>query len=144
MNMPFEFLLRVRFYGRDHRGSPILLPIPYRILCLSRGGMEEPDHRQCRLLRPRRERPRDRAAEQRDELAPFHSITSSARPERGSGTVMPSAFAVLRLITSSKRVGCSIRQFIYARHSIERPASGTLAAPRKDFLRANLLDEVLT
>jgi hypothetical protein len=32
------------------------------------------------LLRPRRERPRGgRAADQRDEFAPFHSITSSAR-----------------------------------------------------------------
>jgi hypothetical protein len=31
------------------------------------------------LLRARRERPRCRAAEQRHEFAPFHSITSSAR-----------------------------------------------------------------
>src|SRR5262249_14595742 len=30
------------------------------------------------LLRPRRERPRRRAAEQRDEIATYHSITSSA------------------------------------------------------------------
>jgi hypothetical protein len=30
------------------------------------------------LLRARRERPSSRAAEQRDELASFHSITSSA------------------------------------------------------------------
>ena len=52
------------------------------------------------LLRARRERPRDRpAAEQRDERAPLHSITSSARPDRGSG--MPSAFAVSRLRNSS-------------------------------------------
>jgi hypothetical protein len=29
---------------------------------------------------------------------PFHSITSSARPESGSGTVMPSALADLRLM----------------------------------------------
>jgi hypothetical protein len=34
-----------------------------------------------RLLRPCRERPRRRAAEQRDELPPLHSITSSARKE---------------------------------------------------------------
>src|SRR5262245_48483148 len=34
--------------------------------------IEEPDHRHRRLLRARRERPRGhRAAEQRDELAPF-------------------------------------------------------------------------
>src|SRR5262245_11153597 len=44
------------------------------------------NHRHCRLLRARRERPSGRAAEQHDELAPLHSITSSApggghRPE---------------------------------------------------------------
>src|SRR5215510_8807080 len=45
-----------------------------------------------------RQRPgRRRAAEQRDELAAFHSITSSARAESVGGTSMPSAFAVLRL-----------------------------------------------
>src|SRR5262245_30957404 len=33
---------------------------------------EEPDHRHRRLLRVRRERPRGRTAEERDELAPFH------------------------------------------------------------------------
>jgi hypothetical protein len=45
--------------------------------------------------------------EQRDELAPLHySITSSARPDRGSGTVMPSALAVLRLMKSSTLVAC--------------------------------------
>src|SRR5262245_53398436 len=37
----------------------------------------DPPH-PVRLLRARRERPRRRAAEQRDELASFHSITSSA------------------------------------------------------------------
>jgi hypothetical protein len=41
--------------------------------------MEEPDRRHRRLLRACRERPRRRAAEQRDELAAFHSITSSAK-----------------------------------------------------------------
>jgi hypothetical protein len=47
-----------------------------------------------------------RAAEQRDELAPSHSITSSARPSSGSGTVRPSALGVLRLIISSTLVAC--------------------------------------
>src|SRR5262249_42650537 len=42
-----------------------------------------------------------RAAEQRDERAAFHSITSSARPISGSGKVRPSVLAVLRLITNS-------------------------------------------
>jgi len=54
----------------------------------------------------RRERPRRRAAEQRDELAPIHhSITSSARASRVGGTSSPSALAVLRLITSSNLTG---------------------------------------
>ena len=45
---------------------------------------EEADHRHRRLLRARRERPRRRrAAEQRDELAALHSITSSARASSG-------------------------------------------------------------
>src|SRR6266436_5833583 len=58
-------------------------------------------------LRACRERPRRHcAAEQRDELAAFHSITSSARPESGSGTVMPSPLAILRLIISSTFVDC--------------------------------------
>src|SRR5262249_53098261 len=59
----------------------------------------------CGLLRPRRERPRGRAAEERDELAPFHSITSSASASNLSGISRPSALAVLRLITSSNFVG---------------------------------------
>src|SRR5215471_16462257 len=52
-----------------------------------------------------------RAAEQRDEGAPLHlrghSITSSARASSVSGTVRPSALAVLRLMTNSHLVGCS-------------------------------------
>jgi len=38
---------------------------------------------------------------------PFHSITSSARSNIVCGIVSPSAWAVLRLITSSNFVGCS-------------------------------------
>src|SRR5262249_51867318 len=60
------------------------------------------------LLRPRRQRPRRRAAEQRDELAALHhSITLSARASSVAGTSMPSARAVTRLITKSNLVGCS-------------------------------------
>src|SRR5262249_58990107 len=70
-----------------------------------RSVVEEPDHRHCRLLRARRERPRRRTAEQRDELAAFHSITSSARASTAAGISRPSALAVLRLITSSYLVG---------------------------------------
>src|SRR5262249_28833865 len=73
---------------------------------LGRGAVEEPDHWHRGLLRPRRQRPRRRrAAEHRDELAPRHSTTSSARASSTSGTVKPSALTVLRLITSSYLVG---------------------------------------
>src|SRR5262249_10455721 len=58
------------------------------------------------LLRARRERPSCCAAEHCDELAPLHSITSSASASSRSGTLRPSAFAVFRLITSSNLVGC--------------------------------------
>src|SRR5262249_20679205 len=49
---------------------------------------------------------RDPAAQQRDELAASHSITSSARPISGSGIVRPSVFAVLRLMIISTFVAC--------------------------------------
>src|SRR5262245_38229866 len=62
---------------------------------VGQSAVEEPDHRHRRLLRARRERPRRRAAEQRDERAALHSITSSARASRLSGKVSPSALAVL-------------------------------------------------
>jgi hypothetical protein len=39
--------------------------------------IEKPYHRQCRLLRARRKRPRCRAAEQRDECASPHGPPSS-------------------------------------------------------------------
>src|SRR5262249_39977187 len=66
----------------------------------------EPDDRHRRLLRARREPPRRRgAAEQRDELATLHSITSSARTSNDDGTSRPSALAVLRLRTVSYLVG---------------------------------------
>ena len=70
-----------------------------------RRAVEEPDHRHRRLLRARRERPCRRAAEKANEFTSFHSITSSARASSVGGTSRPSAFAVLRLITSSYLVG---------------------------------------
>src|SRR5262245_1311110 len=80
-------------------------PVRYGV---GRPAVQKSDHRQRRLLRACRERPRDRrAAEKRDELAAFHSITSSARAMRVGGTSRPSAFAVVRLMTRSNLVGCS-------------------------------------
>src|SRR5262249_29089348 len=55
-----------------------------------------------RLLRACRKWPSSgRAAEQRDELAAFHSITSSVRASSWIEGSRPSAFAVFWLITSS-------------------------------------------
>src|SRR5262249_44552093 len=59
-------------------------------------------------LRARRERPRGcRAAEQCDELAPLHSITSSARASSDDGTVRLSILAVSALMTSSILLACT-------------------------------------
>src|SRR5262249_5500543 len=63
-----------------------------RYVARSYRAIEEPDHRHRRLLRPRRERPRSRrAAEQRDECAAVHSMTSLAVICMISGTARPSA-----------------------------------------------------
>src|SRR5262249_11673169 len=81
-------------------------------LALGRTGRhtaDKADYRHRRLLRACCERPCGcRATEQRDELATFHSITSSARCWRNQGTSRPSVFAVLRLRTNSNLVGCMI------------------------------------
>src|SRR5262249_14509525 len=70
-----------------------------------RGATEKADHRRRRLLRARCERPCCQAAEQRDEGAAPHSMTSSARASTEVGTSKPIALAVLRLTTSSYLVG---------------------------------------
>jgi hypothetical protein len=72
---------------------------------LGRSGIEKADKRHCLLLRTRRKRPSRRAAEKRDELAPPHSITSSAATMRLGGTLIPSAFAVLMFTTVEYLVG---------------------------------------
>jgi hypothetical protein len=53
------------------------------------------------------EKHNDRAANKGDTIpsSKVHSITSSARASSGGGTSIPSAFAVLRLMTSSYFVG---------------------------------------
>src|SRR5262249_9156193 len=96
-----------------HRPTELLQPLQERceaslvvgIVRIPRHEHTDPPH-PLALLRARRERPRRRAAEQRDELAPFHSITSSAATCSVSGPFIPSAFAVFRLMTSSNLVGC--------------------------------------
>jgi len=86
---------------------------------IGRAASDESDHRH-RLLRARRDRPsRSRAAEQRDEVASFHSITSSARASSVGGTSRPSALAVLRLMANSNLVGCSI--FVISLGKLDKP-----------------------
>src|SRR5262245_45866289 len=58
------------------------------------------------LLRPRLERPRCRAAEQRDERAAHHSITSSAQALSVGGISRPTVRAVGRLVNKSNLVDC--------------------------------------
>ena len=81
----------------DAAGS-IDAPLKRRVIC-----SQKPDGWQLRrLLSPRRERPRRRrSAEQRDEVAPLHSITSSASSTNESGIVSPIALPVLRLTINS-------------------------------------------
>src|SRR5262245_13866525 len=50
---------------------------------LRRSTAEKPNYRRRRLLCARRERPRRRAAEQRDEIAPFQLIELHSVPSRG-------------------------------------------------------------
>src|SRR5262249_34384062 len=59
------------------------------------------------LLCPCGRWPRCRTSEERDELAALHWTTSSARTSTAAGISRPSAFAVLRLMTSSNFVGVS-------------------------------------
>jgi hypothetical protein len=74
--------------------------------CLGFGSHQNPKTTQP-LLRPHSNRPRSRCTpEERDEVAAGHSMTSSARSRIDVGTSRPSAFAVLRLMTSSNFVGC--------------------------------------
>src|SRR5262249_12148367 len=60
------------------------------------------------LLRARRERPRGSlAAEECDELAPLHSITSSARASSVGRPVRPRARAVGRFIANTNLADCT-------------------------------------
>src|ERR1035437_10558317 len=78
-----------------------------RRVCFGRRAVQHPNYRHRQLLRARSKRPCGcSAAESQDELAPPHSITSSAVVSSDGGTVRPSALAVLRLMTSSNLTGC--------------------------------------
>src|SRR5215470_1986787 len=67
-----------------------------------RGPAKEPDSWQlARLLRARREWPCRRAADQRDEIAPFQSITSAAAAV-GVSSLISSSISIASLRCSSK------------------------------------------
>jgi hypothetical protein len=78
-------IVRVLAWVHGHYTEPIDAPV---VLRAADRGVEE------------------RGTEQDDQIAAVHSMTSSARARIEGGTVSPSAFAVLRLMTSSKVVGC--------------------------------------
>jgi len=79
---------------------------PQKLLVLRCGG-EDPDYRHLRLLRARRERPGYcSAADQCDERASPHSITSSASNWIELGTSRPIVLAVCALMRSSNLVNC--------------------------------------
>src|SRR5262249_58559847 len=62
-------------------------------------------HRRLRMDAARRRE--DANGERDDEYRRFHRITSSAWIRTDAGTVMPRAWAVLRLMPSSNFIGCS-------------------------------------
>src|SRR5262249_32309989 len=93
-----------------------------------RSTTEKSDHWHRDLLPAHFDRPRD-ATNERNELAPPHSISSSARASSEGGTVSPSALATLRLTTSSNLVGCSMGR--WAGWAPFRMLSTKVAARRK-------------
>src|SRR5262249_16364318 len=105
---PIVTAFRPAIFDRDIRaldGAGFLQTLLERRyeMCIRTGrcGVEIADHWHTQLLRPHRKRPCHRAAKERDELAPLHSITSSARTSRAVGIARPSALAVLRLMNNS-------------------------------------------
>src|SRR5262249_41055829 len=90
-----------RTHKRCHAG------LNFRVALRPRHEQTDPLH-PAGLLRAGRERPRHRAAKKGDEVAPLHSITSSARASRVAGTSRPRAPAATVLMTSSYLVGISI------------------------------------
>ena len=81
-------------------------PVQFRLEAVDRAQRrrrEQPDHLR-RLGGPRRRSEHDRA-QCRGQIAPPHSMISSVRARIAGGIARPSAFAVLRLSSSSNRVG---------------------------------------
>src|SRR5262249_37858387 len=120
---PIVLTLRPAIFDRDVAafdiagfGQALVERSQARSIGVGRQAAEIADHRHRSLLRACRERPRRRrTAEQRYELAAVHSNTSSARASNGSGTSIPTARAVFRLIASSYLVGaCTGRSAVFS------------------------------
>src|SRR5262245_18183453 len=107
--IPAMFYLRVLAYGpaqlRERLREGRVADLPFRIVRGQVRKHADAPHPLC-LLRARRHWPRRRPAEQRDELAALHSITSSAVASSVGGTASPSILAVSALITSSNLLAC--------------------------------------
>ena len=102
-------MMRVGLYRPVHvktlRSQKLRMLLTHRKLLQSKAIAIENEPWRRRLLRLRRERPSGSSANSNNELAPPHSITSSAVTSSVEGTLRPSALAVLRLITSSNLIG---------------------------------------
>src|SRR5262245_29423090 len=86
---------------------------------------KKPNHRHRRLLRPRRERPRRRAAEQRDELAPSHVWMAPAWQEITSRAAQKSLAVMCPACSRSPDgllalMGCANRGLITRTGSMSR------------------------
>ena len=74
--------------------------VPLLVILLRRSKLNADNPNSLGALSMESARPCSGCADQRNELPPPHSITSSARAMSEDGMVRPSAFAVFRLITS--------------------------------------------
>src|SRR5262249_55160924 len=109
---PIELVLRPAKYDRDvvavdeARFLQALAECSHAVQNVSeRSTAEKPHHRHRRLLRARRERPRDsRAAEQRDELAAPHSRPQGSKPRTASSHSRPGL--------GTGRGGCELRPIV--------------------------------
>src|SRR5262249_19850904 len=97
-----------------------------------RPAVEETDHWQCCLLRPRRERPRDdRAANKRDEFASFHQITSrqARSPESRWARSAPPTDRIAHLSDGRRLLRCGISIWLMSARGHSRPR---LARPKAE------------
>lgn len=105
------------------------VPAPARWFAIHFIAIEQSDHRQCRLLSPRRERPSGSGrAKQRYKFPPFIRRVSSARTRRDIGIPKPSALAVLRLTTNFSLVGRSTGRSGRLGQTYSSISSGSIAA----------------